>query len=436
MASNRGISLQAPDSSAIEWQVLFDAICADGMDQVINYVEADYFSSDERRRIWDVCVMLYNHGEQPTIIGVSQKVGGDFVTRLYSMPGVDRSTYSSIIPHAKMLRNAYARRRAYQAALNLLNLANRPSADEDAVEAEIRSIADGMTDKAHRNESSIGEIVEGIAEKIEARGREGGHTGVLTGFPWLDRQTPFNGFAPGNLVILAARPSVGKTAVMLQMASTAAASGTPAAIFSLEMTEEELGNRLLFSTGLVSPAEVASGQVDWPSFEDAAGLIGGLPIQVNARVREIKEIISRMTVLHRKGMCGIAYIDYLGLVQNSDRDPRQPMYQSLAEITGSLKATAKALEIPVVLLCQLNRDVAKDKDGEPQLFHLRDSGSIEQDADIVLMLQPDPNAVESVPDLRMWVRKNRAGKRDLFNVLRPNDTYTKFYEIGYAEDER
>ena len=132
-----------------------------------------------------------------------------------------------------------------------------------------------------------------------------------------------------------------------------------------------------------------------------------------------------MTVLNKQGQCDVAYIDYLGLIRQAQADSRAPLYQQIAEITGTLKATAKSLRIPIVLLCQLNRDAAK-QDKRPQLYNLRDSGSIEQDADVVLMLNqtPGPKGL----DLEVWVRKNRQGEKDFGVLMRPNDNYTDFKE--------
>jgi len=139
-----------------------------------------------------------------------------------------------------------------------------------------------------------------------------------------------------------------------------------------------------------------------------------------------------MTVLNKQGKCDVAYIDYLGLIRQAQADPRTPLYQVIADITATLKAAAKNLRIPVVLLCQLNREAAKTN-GSPQLYNLRDSGSIEQDADVVLMLNqvPGPRGL----DLEVIVRKNRQGEKDFGILLRPSDNYMDFTEIGITKPQ-
>ena len=145
------------------------------------------------------------------------------------------------------------------------------------------------------------------------------------------------------------------------------------------------------------------------------------PNLVNDHSRDLADIVTRMTILARRGQCDIAFVDYLGLINTADK--KIPLYQQIAEITGTLKVTAKRLRIPIVLLCQLNRDAAKD-DCDPDLYHLRDSGSIEQDADIVLMLRRNQD------DLQVLVRKNRHGDSNLRITIATNETRTNYYDTG------
>jgi replicative DNA helicase len=142
--------------------------------------------------------------------------------------------------------------------------------------------------------------------------------------------------------------------------------------------------------------------------------------------------VARITVLNKQGKCDAAFIDYLGLISQAQADSRTPLYQVIGQITGTLKATAKALRIPIVLLCQLNREAAK-QNKSPQLYNLRDSGSIEQDADVVLMLNQTPGP--RLPDLEVWVRKNRQGEKDFGILMRPNDNYTDFKELCIIQNK-
>ena len=202
-----------------------------------------------------------------------------------------------------------------------------------------------------------------------------------------------------------------------------ASNGSRTTFFSIEMMRDEIGNRMLYSTERVNSYQVWTGNMDWNAFEEAVKEMGDLPILVNDHSRDLADIVTRMTILARRGRCDIAFVDYLGLINTADK--KIPLYQQIAEITGTLKVTAKRLRIPIVLLCQLNRDAAGDSD--PDLQHLRDSGSIEQDADLVLMLRRNK---ESEDVLEILVRKNRHGESNLRITLATNETRTNYHEIG------
>ena len=244
---------------------------------------------------------------------------------------------------------------------------------------------------------------------------------IPTGFYTLNYLT-YGGFNMGNLVVLAARPSVGKTAIMLQMAKAAAIAGKAVNLFNLEMTNTELAQRMIFSTGKVTPLQMARGEVIWTDFEVASGQFASKPIYLNDSATTADEIISRITLNSQAGKCDIAFIDYLGLIQMGTK---APLHQAIAETTKRLKQTAKACRVPIVLLCQLNRASASEKRA-PMLYDLRDSGSIEQDADIVLMLERASDN-EDARDVNMWVRKNRQGKAGEIKIeIEGNETFTAF----------
>ena len=427
--TNDPLGVRPPDSTWQEWQVIFDVVAGDCMDQDINVVTPDCFSTSERRNIWNACVEIFNSGRDVDIISVAAAVGGEFLDKLYASDTLVQPTYVGALHHAHSLREAYTRRKIYAAAMDLLLLSDRKGLTEDELVAAVADMASKIQGESTDKEASVKDIMTDVSAKVEKRAADPRTAmGVTTGFPCIDHLTPFNGFSAGNLVILAARPSVGKTAVMLQMAKEAAKAGNHVAIFSLEMTDEELGNRLLFSTDKVNAQQVAFGNVDRVSFQEAVAELSPLPITVNDKARTLRDIVSRMTILRHHGRCDVAFIDYLGLIQIEGSD-RVPLYQKIAEMTGTLKAVAKQLEIPVVLLCQLNRDAAQSKE-PPQLFHLRDSGGIEQDADMVLMLHQIESENDQ-PDVDIYIRKNRHGRRDDKVTVRPNDSYTAFREIKF-----
>ena len=443
--------IPVPESTRIEWQVLSDIMSENGtMPSVMDIVDEEHFTSDYRKMVWNECARRFNEGEPFDMANVAVAVGTEFVQHIYTTDGsVDEYGYRYAEEHARALHTAIMRRRCYLAGLAILNL----SQDKGTTDASIYSgAADAIAalepDNVKR-EVKLADALNALAEQIEQReldARSGRPNRITTGIRSID-QVLYGGMAPGNLVILAARPSVGKTALSLHMLKASAAEGFKAAFFSIEMTVDELAMRMVSSVSeeyedenyagldkprrsLVSPYKIANGfesPEDWKTFEEAVGRIDKLPVVINDSARDLRDIVARMTVLNKQGLCDVAYVDYLGLIRQAHADQNTPLYQQIAEITGTLKATAKSLRIPVVLLCQLNRDAAKT-DRSPQLYNLRDSGAIEQDADVVLML----NQTEGprLPDLEVWVRKNRQGEKDFGVLMRPSDNYMDFKELN------
>lgn len=417
-----------PDTTSVERQVLADIIhTPEVLPDVEGFVRKEFFTDPSRAKIYDIIISMFNAGENIDLPSVYAKAGKEVLQEVIT-PNPDPSTPSAAYSHAKLLRDSAIRRRAYLSAVQFIqSCADGEKAEED-IYAGVQQMAQEIEGAFPVfSETKVASVINEIAEDIQQRAmlkQKGLSERITTGFRTLDWIT-YQGWGPGQLIILAARPSVGKTAVSLQMAKAAALSGTPVMMFSLEMTKKELVQRLLYSTGLVEPGGVMSGNVDWPLFEDASGKLSPLPFYINDESRSLPEIISKMVIAHQRGKCGIALIDYLGLIQTSSN---LPLYQAIAQITGDLKATAKKLKIPIVLLCQLNRLMVKENRA-PELFDLRDSGSIEQDADIVIMLEQQPGFEESTPNLNMWVRKNRQYKKDICITVRPNETYSAFYEL-------
>ena len=419
-----------PDSSLLERQLLSDLVGnPDVIGEVDAIIEPEMFTSGDRKAIYEAILSMFYSEKRIDYSTIFGRVGQRFVTEVINSRVETGTTPNDTISHADALKAADTRRRAYSAAIDLLNLSVMPGVTEETLFVEAESISTALQGmKQAKEESTMPEVVNEIADEIQTRevlAKQGKTSRVPSGFPSLDSLT-YNGFGPGQLVILAARPSVGKTAVMLQMARAASSAGFPAAIFSLEMTQSELGQRMLFSTGLVDPLQVATGSVNWERFEAASAQIANLPITINDSARQVRKIAAKIQILARRKQCRIAFIDYLGLVKDGE-GAKLPLTQQIANITGLLKAVAKSSKIPIVLLCQLNRASASE-DRPPQLFDLRDSGAIEQDADIVLMLEAAKDKT-----LNMWLRKNRQYRKEICINLQPNSTYSEFTEIGTRE---
>ena len=424
---------ELPETSEMERQVLADLVCSpDLMGEVYPMLHRDFFTSDFRRGVWDTIVDHYNRGEAFDLATLTAQIGQPFRVEVLSKTSGAGGSLDTI-SHATVLRAGAAKRRAYIAATSFLQRVTNPATEENDILSGVEAFAAQVEGPAPLNlEKSIADVVKEVqvtAKGIEQARKEGRNLRISTGFKFMD-DTLNGGFKQGQLVVLAARPGVGKTSLMLHFAKTAAAAGFPVYIVSLEMTDEELGEKLVFSTGKVKPKEITYGHVDWSAFQEARAEIDRLPIQINTFSRSLDEIVGRVTQAVKRGRCRFAMVDYLGLIRDCIQvGGNVNLNQVLERITTTLKAVAKRLGITIMLLCQLNRENVREKHA-PELFNLRGSGSIEQDADIVLMLDYDKkrNCVVA------WLRKSRNGRHknekgeDFGFPLFPDESYSHFDE--------
>ncbi|HVM58760.1 MAG TPA: replicative DNA helicase, partial [Candidatus Paceibacterota bacterium] len=229
--------------------------------------------------------------------------------------------------------------------------------------------------------------------RIEALSkREGGIRGVPSGFPALDNL--LSGFHPSDLVILAARPSMGKTSLALDIARNAAVRhGVPVGIFSLEMSSEQLIDRMLAAESFVNSWKLRTGQVkekeDFERIRDALEVLSKAPIYIDDKpgnnILAMRAVARR---LKRERGIGLIVVDYLQLMAPTNTKASDSLVQQVTEISRSLKGLARELQVPVIALSQLSRAV-EQRGGKPRLSDLRDSGSIEQDADVVMFIHRD-----------------------------------------------
>lgn len=325
------------------------------------------------------------------------------------------------------LYNITIKRKAYNAAAQMLSLMGAASANE-AIDEARRLIADVQEFIKDEDTVSIKKATERFAEDVEQREKDvkaGKVLRVPTSLPTLDRVT-YGGWANGNLVILAARPSVGKTALALQFARCAALAEIPATFFSLEMTNAELVQRMICSTTIMNGHDLNKGEVDWGKFEQATGKFVDLPLYFNDKAGTLADIVSTIRQAARKGTCKLAVIDYLGLI--SFPGDTRSLREQVTDATRQLKNLAKNCGIPIVLLCQLNRDMSKEGRA-PQLHDLRESGSIEQDCDVCIMLDRDISGEKrDKHDLTVYVRKNRQGEIPEALHIKADSWITNFTE--------
>ena len=270
--------------------------------------------------------------------------------------------------------------------------ASAPDDLKQAIEDAERTLFAVTEQSVRTSFEDMNSLLLGVFEEISELAAQGGKLrGVPTGFADADRL--FHGLRGGNLVILAARPSVGKTAFALNVAVNAARRGYTVAFFSLEMSSRELATRILCSEARVSISKVNSGNIataDWPALADACERLSGINLLVDADDAAGLTVLDARTKARRalkdaKGK-GLIIIDYLQLMTPSTARKDGNRNLEVAEISRGLKMLAKELDVPIIALSQLSRDIEKRPDKTPRLSDLRDSGSIEQDADIVMFI--------------------------------------------------
>lgn len=417
-----------PTTEMLERQVIADGLNnPEIVGDLATIITPDSFTSDERVMMWNNLTEMYNKRETIDMVSFWQKVGQPYIEEI-QRNNIPLSMPTAAFDHAVQLRGATIKRHAYYEAARILQQAAQiPTTEEEILgiidEFSRKIQGEGRQDKDKRLNAVL-EDVAAETEREQMEAQQGRSVRIPTGFPSLDYLF-YGGFNKGHLIILAARPSVGKTAVMLQFAKSAARAGNPAMIFSLEMTREELGRRLLFSTGLVSPKQLAGKDVNWGAFEQAKGAIDGLPIYICTDTYTMPAISAKLTAAVNRGLCKIAFIDYLGLIR-TDMHGSTTLAQQIGAITSEMKRLALYLRIPIVLLVQLNRESAKEG-RDPQIYDLRDSGNIEQDADVIMMLKQHQ---ENPSRLDIIVRKNRNFKKDVTLTTEANSSYSNFTQVG------
>ena len=260
----------------------------------------------------------------------------------------------------------------------------------DSAEKKIFGVMQSRNQKSYSVIKDI--LVDTFVELEDLYNRQQHVTGVPTGFYDLDYKTA--GLHGSDLVLVAARPAMGKSAFALNIATNAAVrANTPVAIFSLEMSKEQMVNRILCSEALVDSNKVRTGKLeddDWSKLAEASGILSEAEIIVDDTPGiSIMEIRAKCRKMKLEKNIGLVVIDYLQLVQGSSRRASGSREQEIAEISRSLKILAKEINVPVIALSQLSRAPEQRPDHRPMLSDLRESGSIEQDADIVIFLYRD-----------------------------------------------
>lgn len=347
------------------------------------------FCNTQNAAIYDAICKLDDRGLTPDLFTVGQeaKKAGILLSEVATLTQ-DVGSGVEILNHARILADLDMRRRLI---LWAEELKAKAQTDPDAVNWAMSGIERITGDVARiASARSIGDVMQDTLTDLERRQQahqRGECVGISTGLPCMDRIT--GGWRGGQLVILAARPAMGKTAVALHFAQAAAGAGVPVCIFSLEMPATQLGGRMLVGASGVDARAFRSGAVsteDWQRIEPGAARLSELPVTIiDTPSISMPAIRAQCRALQRQGRCGMVVIDYLQLTA-PDSDKRNNREREVAEMSRAAKVLAKELDVPVILLSQLSRKVEERADKTPILADLRESGAIEQDADMVIFI--------------------------------------------------
>ncbi|HGC7477472.1 TPA: replicative DNA helicase [Streptococcus agalactiae] len=374
--------------------------------------------------------------------GDLQNIGGlGYIVELVnSVPtSANAEFYTKIVSEKAMLRDIISK------LTDTVNMAYEGNDSDEIIATAEKALVDINEHSNRSGFRKISDVLKVNYENLELRSQQTSDvTGLPTGFRDLDRIT--TGLHPDQLIILAARPAVGKTAFVLNIAQNVGTKqNRPVAIFSLEMGAESLVDRMLAAEGMVDSHSLRTGQLtdqDWNNVTIAQGALADAPIYIDdtpgIKITEIRARSRKLSQEVDDGL-GLIVIDYLQLISGTRPENRQ---QEVSEISRQLKILAKELKVPVIALSQLSRGVEQRQDKRPVLSDIRESGSIEQDADIVAFLYRDDyyrregeEAEEIVEDntVEVILEKNRAGARGTVKLMFQKE-YNKFSSIAQFEE--
>lgn len=382
-----------PESPELERAVLGALILEpDQLSDVTEIIEISAFSDPNNGKIFSVMLSMLERGAKIDLYTLSQRPelkGGEMLRYLSELTNAVGSGVN-LLDHARQLADIEARRRL---CLFGYELAARAVSDPDGVSDWAMTEITAITDRVVRSDdiTPLSDVVRATLDDLERRqqARQAGECiGIPTGLQRLDALT--GGWRGGQLIVLAGRPAMGKSAIMLHFARAAAASGVPVCMFSLEMPAGQLAGRMLVGSSGINSVSFRTGDVgtdDWRKLEQAGAKLSTMTVYLNDRANiNINTIRSQCKAMARRGKCGMVIIDYLQLLDTSTRNASTTREREIAAASRSAKLLAKELNIPVILLSQLSRKIEERADKTPLLSDLRESGAIEQDADLVAFI--------------------------------------------------
>src|SRR6266498_1406215 len=395
-SSSQDIHRTPPHSVEAEQGVLGSMLISprETISECVEKINEEYFYVPAHQTIYNVLVDLWNAGQAIDLITFTQvlrdrnileSVGGAaFVTNLFTFV----PTAANVQYYLDIVRDKYILREIISAATESVR---RAYEEQDEVEQRIFAVGeDRFKGQMLSMKDQVMEAIEAIEKLYE---RKGGITGISTGFVEFDRMT--SGLHPSEMIVIAARPSMGKTALAMNIAEHVAITEMlPVGVFSLEMSSQQLVQRLLCSRARVNLQKVRDGflgERDFPSLTAAASKLAEAKIFIDDSASlTILELRAKARRLRAQQDVQLLIVDYLQLLRSTSRRAQDNRQLEISEISAGIKGLAKELKIPIIVVAQLNRQPEQRSGGKPRLSDLRESGSIEQDADLVgLLVRPE-----------------------------------------------
>ena len=442
-------------------QAVIGSLLSFGGDKVFDAISPelnkDMFYDNRYAVLYDAIQSLYANNKPCDIVSVSNEIrsmGKIDEVPLHFIAETSNYGYDSfhVVEHALMVKQKYLQRKAIELSHILQQQAYDDTEDiGDVLFNAGKALEQMQQDLIGQSESqSFKDIAQSALKNIERKMglySSGKQTGITTGLQDLNDMN--SGWHGGELIVLAARPAMGKTAVSLHFGKSAARQGIPVVIFSLEMDSVSLYERFIASESNVHPSKLRSGNISQDELQQIDKAIGGtlysLPITINDNAAIGMSYIRAMCrSYHQQNNCGMVIIDYLQLITESSNGTRN-REQEIARMSREAKIIAKELNVPVILLSQLNREVDKRTDKKPILADLRESGAIEQDADMVIFVHRPEYYGISIKDSsgheiynygELIIAKHRNGSVGTVK-FKHNGSLTKIFDYdtkGYTEN--
>lgn len=458
MADEQLDSLKLPPHSIEAEQSVIGGLLLENeaLDKIADILRAEDFYQFDHKTIFQHIAKLIERNRPADIVTVAESL--ESTAELSTIGGIaylaslaqNTPTAANIRPYAEIVRERAIMRKLVTVGSSIAESAYSPNGRDaqqllDEAEAKIFQIAEGGQ-RSSQGFQDIKELLPQVAERIDmlfSRDNQSDVTGIPTGFSDLDSMT--SGFQGGDLIIVAGRPSMGKTAFSLNIAENVALdTGLPVAVFSMEMASTQLAMRMIGSVGRLDQHRMRTGRLedeDWEKLTTALGKLNEAPIFIDEGAGLSSfDVRARARRLHRQcGKLGLIVIDYLQLMSAPAGKQGENRATEISEISRSLKALAKELDCPVVAISQLNRSVEQRPDKRPVMSDLRESGAIEQDADLILFIYRDevynPDS-EDKGTAEIIVGKQRNGPigRVRLTFIGENTRFENFANAGYIQD--